>query len=435
MALILLGAAGLRVGYVLTVTRHETGHLYDATYYELQARAVAAGEGFFDNPFTRILHPGHEPPPAADHPPLTALVLVPAGLIGNTADSRLAMRLTMTIFGLGVVVLVGLLGRELFGDAAGLVAAGLAAVDPNLWVNDGLIMSEALSTFLTIAIVFCAYRVLRGASGRWIAGMAVLCGLAVLVRAELALLTPAIALPAVWIGSRGSRVDTRRRVGLVAACGAGAVLVVMPWVGYNLARFEKPTFISTNDGFALLAGNCNRTYHGDLLAFTDIGCVPSPRGDQSVANAHNRSLAFAFIGDHLDRFPVVALARAARMWSVFRVDQTAGFNAGEGRPRWATYAATAMLYALVPFAVFGGWWLRRRKIAIWPLVAPLVIVTVSIALWTGGIPRYRAPAEPSIIVLAAVGVVALVGRARRESDPAPGRPIDRREPVTDYRSP
>ena len=196
------------------------------------------------------------------------------------------------------------------------------------------------------------------------------------------------------------------------------MLVVMPWVGYNLARFDKPTFISTNDGFALLAGNCNRTYHGDLLAFTDIECVPSPRGDQSVANEHNRSLAFTFIGDHLDRFPVVALARAARMWSVFRVSQTAGFNVGEGRPRWATYAATAMLYALVPFTVFGGWWLRRRKIAIWPLLAPVVIVTVSIALWTGGIPRYRAPAEPSIIVLAAVGVVALVAQGRRASDPA-----------------
>ena len=232
--LIVLAAAALRVGYVLTVTRDDN-RLYDALYYEQQARSIANGEGFFDNPFTKYLHPGATPPPAADHPPLTALLLVPAGFIADESDSKIAMRFTMVLIGLGVVVLVGLLGRLLAGDAAGLVAAGIAAADPNLWMNDGLIMSESLSVLLTTGVVLCAYRVLRGASLRWVVGLAALCGLAVLTRAELALLTPCIALPAVWIGTGA---DSRRRVIRTLACGVGAVFVVMPWVGYNLVPFR-----------------------------------------------------------------------------------------------------------------------------------------------------------------------------------------------------
>ena len=141
--------------------------------------------------------------------------------------------------------------------------------------------------------------------------------------------------------------------------------------------------------------------------------MPDPHSeDQSVANEKNRSLAFDFIGSHLDRLPAVAAARVGRMWSVFRIDQTATFSEGEGRPRWATYAATIALFALVPLAVFGALILRKRGVPIWPLVTPIIIVTVSVALWTGGFPRYRAPAEPSIIVLAATAAVATVARNR-----------------------
>ena len=47
MVLVIVAALGLRIVYVLTVTRHDT-HFYDAFYYELEAVSLAHGDGFTD---------------------------------------------------------------------------------------------------------------------------------------------------------------------------------------------------------------------------------------------------------------------------------------------------------------------------------------------------------------------------------------------------
>ena len=208
LALVLLVAVGVRVVYVLTVTRHDT-HFYDAAYYQLEADSLANGNGFTD-PFAAIRDPGSTGGPSAEHPPLTSIILVPAALVDDKDTSALLMRFTMVLLGLGVIVVVGLLGRELGGDTVGLVAAGIAALDPNFWMNDGLIMSEPLSTLLVAAALLVAYRVLRGASMRWVVGLGALCGLLGLVRAELAVLTVVVAVPAVWLGSRRSGAGAAR---------------------------------------------------------------------------------------------------------------------------------------------------------------------------------------------------------------------------------
>jgi hypothetical protein len=51
-----------------------------------------------------------------------------------------------------------LLGRGLAGDLAGLLAAGLAAVDPALIAADGALMSESLYRLLLAMTLLAAYR-------------------------------------------------------------------------------------------------------------------------------------------------------------------------------------------------------------------------------------------------------------------------------------
>jgi hypothetical protein len=418
LVLVLVVAAGVRVVYVLTVTRHDT-HFYDAAYYQLEAASLANGHGFTD-PFAALHTPPETAGPSAEHAPLTSVILVPAALIDDTDLSALMMRFTMVLVGLGSVVVIGLLARDLGGDTVGLVAAGFAAVDPNLWMNDGLIMSESLSVLLVAAILLLTYRVLRGVSFRWVLALGALCGLLALVRAELAALTLLLAVPAVWIGSRRRpEAPPRDRYVRVGACVAVALVFVMPWVGFNLSRFEKPTFVSTNDGLTMLAANCDPSFHGPHLGSGDISCANNPaKGDPSVANSDFRSRALHYLGDHIDRWPVVVLARVARIWSVFRVPQTVGFDVGEGRPRWASYLGVAALYVLAALAIAGAVTARRRKLTIWPLGVPIAVVT-AVMLLIGGIPRYRAAAEPSIIVLAALGTGALLLRRARRGDPVP----------------
>ena len=401
LLLIVLAGIGLRVGYVLSVTQHDHG-FYDAAFYEFEARSVADGRGF-----VYPLPSAQAGKPAADHPPLTVLALVPAAeLPGN---SRLWMRFTMVAFGTAVVTLIGLLGRALAGRRVGLTAAALAAVYANLWMNDGLLMSETLATLTTVAALLLAYRYLRRPTWPLAAALGAVCGLAALARAELVLLVPLLALPAGWVAH--GTVGARLRAGGVAL--AGVVLVAGPWVGFNLARFQEPTLLSTGDGFALLGANCAATYHGPLLGLWAVGCFPAtaPRGDESVVNLAYRDEATNYVRGHLSDLPAEVAARIGRLLGVYNPGRIARYDAGEGRPPWATYLGIASFLLLLPFAIGGFVWLRRRRVRVWPLLAPVWVVLVS-AVAFYGTPRFRAPAEPVVVALAAVGAVALLSRRR-----------------------
>ena len=413
LLLIVFLALGFRVGYVLTVARHDH-HLYDAVFYELEARQVADGHGFVD-PF-QGRYAGE---PEAGHPPLTVLVLVPAAELGG--DAQLWMRFTMAALGTATVLLVGLLGRELAGERAGLLAAAMAAVYANLWMNDGLLMSETLATLTTAGAVLLAYRLLRRPTTGVALGLGAACGFAALARAELLLLVPLWGVPAAWAACRRDALAQLRVIrGLVVA----TVVVVGPWIGFNLARFEKPTFLSTGDGGALVGANCPAAYEGSAVGFWSIYCVPHrpPRGDLSVVSERDRTKAVDYARAHGGRVPVVVLARVGRLLGVYAPGQLVNYTVGEGRPRWASYLGLVTFLLLLPLAVVGGQRLRRRGQPIWPLLAPAVLVVVAAAL-VYGTPRFRAPAEPSVVVLGAVGSAALLARPWPVWASDPVRPV------------
>ena len=412
---IVLVALGLRVAYVLTVTRHEVA-FNDSLYYISEASLLAAGDGFVE-PFAQITHPHKPPPEVGDHPPLTSIVLLP----GAALDDTLFMRFEMVVLGLGVVVLTGLLGRRVGGNATGLIAAGIAAVYPSLWTNDGLLMSETLATLLTVSAVLLTYRLFR--TRRWLDAVALgaVIALDALTRAEFALLFPLLVLPVLW----SLRDDRRLAITLGSAALATSLVVVAPWIGYNMARFDKPTLLSTGDGLALAGANQTRTYHGRLLGYIAFLEHLPRASDQSDLSQKLRRRAVDYALDHSDRWPAVVGARLGRVFSVFRLSQTAQFAARDGRPTWATWWANAMLWLLAPIAVASAIALRRRRRRVWPLLMPFIVVTIAAGLF-GGLPRYRSPAETSLAVLAAVGLTgaASVGARRPSRDAVAGRASD-----------
>lgn len=429
--LVILGvAAVVRGAFVLGSARYDE-RFYDAAYYELQARTVAEGRGYVD-PFAGLTARGRAngeargAGPSAEHPPLTVFALVPVAWVGDrlgVADetSQLAMRFEIALVGLGVVFLIGLLGREVAGDRVGLVAAGIAAVYPYLWVNDGLIMSEALAAAAVVAALLLALRLCRRDRPALGLGLALgaVCGLAALARAELILLAPLLGLPLL---ATFRAAPLGRRLAVVGTVAAGTVLVVGPWVGFNLSRFDEPTFISTNDGTALLGSNCPSVYSGPSIGLTDLQqCIPSrpPPGDQSAVSKRYRDEAIDFIRDGNEgRYFVVEAARIGRDWGVFRPGDMLSWNQGEGRPRWATAAGMVFYYPLLALAIGGVVVLRRRGTRQWPLLVPPIVVTIG-TLFSYGQTRFRVPAEPSIVVLAAVALVAIPAVSRAQARRAP----------------
>ena len=398
-ALLVVGAAALavRVAYVLIAKRSD-GDITDegdAFYYSAQAYANSHGR-FFQHPFFGG--------PAADHPPLTALMLTPISWLSD--DGILAERLFMTLVGTAAVLAIVWLATDVGGRKVGIVAGVLAAAYAGFWVNDGLLMSESLTTLLVALVLLASFRFARQPDARHAVILGAVCGLGVLARAELALLVPLLIVPLALLARS---VDLRRRAGIAALAAVTAGLVVAPWVVWNLTRFEKPVLLSTNDGLTLLGANCDSTYRGEAIGLWSLICaidVP-PSNEESVVAAESRDRAFMYIRDHAGELPKVAVVRFARAWSLYAPGQMAEYRQGEGLETSVSWTATITYWALLPIAAFGIVTARRRGILLLPFVATAVLVSLT-AIAFYGIVRFRLPADVSIVVLAALGVDALL---------------------------
>ncbi len=428
---ITLLAASVRVSYILIAKQGDDACgqplCGDAIWYSAQAQAIADG-AFFEDPFGRG-------GPAADHPPLTPLVLAPVSFV--FPDSVLAQRLAIAAIGTGAVALVMLLGRRVGGERVGSVAGVLAALYPNLWLNDGVVMSEALAAAGTAALLLLVLAYGRAPGVRSAAVLGLAGGVAVLARAELALLLPLSLLPVALAAPRGRREKRLVAVRDVAVAGAVTAAVLVPWVLFNVARFEEPVTISTNDGLTLIGANCDKVYGGGSIgiwvvpaaeAYGDPMCAPEvvrPEGDQSVVSATYRDAALDYIGNHTRDLPKVLLARQGRVWSAYETHQMWWYNQGEGRERTLSRIGEYAYKVLVPLAAVGAWSLRRRRRVLWPLLATFVVVAATATLFYGLV-RFRVPAEIALVVLAAQGGVRLWERWR----PTPLATDDAVEPST-----
>jgi 4-amino-4-deoxy-L-arabinose transferase-like glycosyltransferase len=406
LLLIALAAFAVRIAYVAFAKTNQPIR-GDQLFYNAEANRMADGDLFIE-PFDP-----HPPPligqdPAADHPPLTVMVLTPVSWV--TDHNLVAQRVTMAVIGTAAVVVIGCLARRLAGNRAGWIAAGIAALYPNLWVNDGLIMSESLATLLVALALLYAYRFIREPKLWTAVALGGSCALAALTRAELILLVPLLAVPAALVARSGSSAQRWKLAGVGVVTSA---VLIAPWVGYNLYRFEEPTFLSTNDGIALIGSNCDSVYFGDGIGLTDLKCLGgNPRGDQSVDSKIYRDRAFDYIRAHKQRAVVVGFARAGRTWSVFRPWDMVSYNKGEGREGWVTILGLIAFYPLLIGAIAGWIVMRRRRRRVWPLLVPPLIVTIA-SVATYGQTRFRVPAEPSIVVLAAIAIAAVLAGSLR----------------------
>jgi Dolichyl-phosphate-mannose-protein mannosyltransferase len=413
LALITALGAAWRLGYLFVVKADDGLMLNDSLYYSIQAGRNSEGHWFREG-ITNL--------PGAEHGPLTPLYLTPWSLGGG--DSVVWQRFATTLLGIATVAVIGLVGRRLAGPVVGLVAAGIAAVYSNLWINDSLVMSESLACLIvSVALLVALDFDRRPGIGR-AAGLGLLVGLGALTRSEIALFGIGFAVLA-WWRSAGHR---RRALMPVVVVGA-ALLTLAPWAIYNLGRFDRPVLLTTNDGTTLLGANCDNTYYSDVGGW-DVRCVLGAdvsAADASLRSREHRELAVDYITDHAGRVPVVVLARLGRIADVYGLGSLVTLDRGEEKAGWAVWAGIVSWWVLAPAAIVG--WIGRgrgrspdddRTKARWWLAVPPMTVLVATVVFYGA-HRIRAPAEPVVVVLAATGAVALYQRwtTRRHTPTVP----------------
>ena len=447
-----------RIIYVL-VWRADVRIWGDACFYHESAKLIAEGHGF--------VHPITPSEQAADHPPLYLVFLAALSRLGFT--SALSHILGTVVVGTFSVVAAAYAARELAGRRAGLIAAVLFTVYAGIWSWDGMLLSETLAILFVTVLILLVYRFWKSPSlGRAI-GIGAVLGLCTFSRAELLLLSLLVVTPLI-LASRARPWKTR--IGWLFASGAACAAVLAPWVGYNLSRFDQTVTLSAGGEITLATASCDHTFYGQFTGYWSMQCpieflekngyqavrvdeatvgdvcgVPDarapedgddvvplgagdsaagstgngegdPEGDQSVRSEIYSRESLSYLRDHVDRLPVVVLARWGRITGTWNPIQQAQLDSfPEGRDQWISYLALVQWYPMVAAAVVGGIALRRHRVPVYPLVGPLitVLVVVTIMFATN---RYRAYAEAAIALLAAVGIDALIRLYQRiRNDP------------------
>jgi Dolichyl-phosphate-mannose-protein mannosyltransferase len=420
-------ALAWRLLFVLVFRADDVPMANDSFFYSRGADLLASGHGFIQ---PHLYESTGLVEQAADHPPLYLLWLGVASLLDpGPVTSELVHMLWSCIPGAAAVVLCGLAGRCVAGPRAGLVAAVLAAVYPNMWMHDGMLLAETMSIFTISLVIYTTFRFIAVPSPARAAWIGVACGLAALGRSEMLLLAPLLLVPLALL-RRGDA--WRDRLLALTAGGAAAAAVVAPWIAFNAARFEEPVYMSTNFGVTIAAANCDSTYFGDRIAYKDWNCTVATYDavaaqhpdwatfDASQRDEHIRPPVVDYVRDHTKRAVVVAGLRVARVVKLYGVGQEAEIDAGlHGQDDWVVYSGLATWYVVAPASAVGAivLWRRGRARYLVPLVVAPAATLLGVAM-TFGQTRYGAPLSPVIVVLAAVAVDAgvLRWRSTRDSD-------------------
>ncbi|HEU4975926.1 MAG TPA: glycosyltransferase family 39 protein [Baekduia sp.] len=374
--------AGLNRGYPV---------VGDALTFHFDAAHLAAGQGFM-RPFEAMA--------TAEHPPLQIVLLGLVDWLGG--HGTLPQRFVECFIGTGTVILLGLLGRAVAGPRAGLIAAGLGAVYPMLWMIDGSLMSETPYLFLVTATLVLAYRHRAKPSTGLALAIGALIALAALTRGEAIGLLVLLVLPLAWHAGT----SWRPRLRTAALMGAAFCVVLAPWTIRNLATFERPVLISTNSDTAIAGANCPGTYYGELLGSWDYNCLRNrPPGDESEFSAAYRDRGVRYIKAHLDRVPVVVGVRLLRQLDLYRPTQSALLQASEGRRFKVALWGIRWYWGMLALAIAGAVLLRRRRAPMQILAAPVALAFL-VAVFVYGSTRLRVVMEPVIVVCAAVAVEA-----------------------------
>lgn len=385
--------------------------LNDSLYYSIQAQYNAQGRWFREAGGAAYQYWGVKP--GAEHPPLTSIIVAPASLLANPVFWE---RATMTLIGIALIPLIAMLGRRIGGVRVGVIAAAIAAVYPNIWLSDALIMSETLLLFLVVVVLLLALRHRDRFDIRSALLLGVAIGVAGHARSEVLMFAPLLA----FVGLRTQQLGRWLRAGTVLVLATG--ITVLPWIVYNTSRFHETVLMSTNDGTTWLGANCPDAYYGSGTGGWAFDCLietdPPPNESTAALSIRRRHEALAYANAHRSRLVVVVGARILRAADLYGLGNLVHGDKGEERPGWAIWAGIASWWVLAPMAAVGLWRTRRglRYVLLVPVITVLV---VTVAFY--GAHRLRATLEP-VVVLGAASFLAslpLAARIARRLIPTP----------------
>jgi 4-amino-4-deoxy-L-arabinose transferase-like glycosyltransferase len=360
--------------------------------------------------------------PTAFRPPLFPLSLAALYEVVGTGSAKTrwtAGRAMEAVLGAVAVLLICLIGLRLFGRVTGLVAGAIAAVYPPLVLIGSSLLSESLFIPLMLGSVWAALVHRDSRHGlRWAVLSGVLVSLAELTRSN----GFALALPIgllIWSERpRGTLSASVRAMRAPAAFLAAAALTLVPWLIRDYNVFHRFVPVTTEAGFGL-AGVYNpavqaRTDYPTLWRFPreDIENVWAryPNANEAEDSDHAGHVALEYIKAHPSAVLKTVYWNMLRLLNLTGPGIERGFAGGEGYSPTLAQDSVYAFWVVLALAIAGAFTRAARAApkAVWG--CPIVILLSTAILL--GLTRYRSPADPFFVLLAALGLISLTSRVR-----------------------
>jgi 4-amino-4-deoxy-L-arabinose transferase-like glycosyltransferase len=353
-------------------------------------------------------------------------------------------RASQAVLGTITVALIGLVALELFGPVAGLIALILAAVYPVGIELAGTLVAESLLTPLVLAAVYAGLRVRRAGKPvtkyGWVAGAGVLTGLATLTHENAVLIIlPLIA--AVWTAR--PRLEPRS-LAAPALLIVITALTIVPWTIRNAVVMHRFIPVSDETGITLVgtynpasAANPGLPYKwrifygipGERPLIREAGRLTEPEIGDKLQHQ-----ALHYIAQHPFSPLAVGFHNTLRL---FELEGTFAWEASASAISLSTSTARIGVigfWIVCLLALAGAFSKPVRAAPKWVWGVPLLLA-LSVVLVNVETPRFRAPIDPFLILLASAGLAGAVGWLRRRlgdrapvgreaGDAAPARPAE-----------
>ncbi len=373
----------------------------DSESYWTLGRAVAGGQPYWYGPDDAAVFrtPGYP------------VILAPIFLLGGNEPSVMWARAESAVLGTLAVLCVWWLGRMLFDERTGLIAAAVAAFYPGAIAVGALVLSETpFCVLMLVQLAFwtlaCRAESLRNA---WLPaiGAGLAAGAATLVRPSWLLFTPMAVLISVVVCGQKLR---HLRIGV--AMLLGLIVAMTPWWVRNAqvtGRFVPTTLqvgASLYDGLNPAATGASNMEFVDRFA--------EHLRSQSDKSQEQPSESFEVRLDRRLRTEAIhwAISNPARAAKLAAVKVMRTWNIWANEPSLSAWPVRlAVVFTYTPILILGILGAAGTIRLGWPYILcwfPAVYFTMLHAVFIGSI-RYRQPAMLGLIVLAA-GVVGGMGK-------------------------
>jgi len=381
----------LRIGWVVLKGAGGLKYSDDARAYNDLAVNLVKRHQFvtaLDPPFRVDL-------PYASRPPLTPLVI--AATYELAGEQLLATQLLFALLGALTAAAVVLLGKHLFNDGIGVLAGLLVGTYPFLVFLTVVPLTENLAVMLYTLLAALLVLSRERFSIRKGVVVGLVLGLCVLNRPQIIGLL--LFLPVLILGiQQPLRIRTR----WLGAVVGTAALIVLPWTIRNRLVVGGWFPVSLQMGSVLLQGNnpythtaIERLYGGATGWHNDQRYGVALEGLSALdADREALKVAIRFIVTHPGKAFVYSVQKVGIFLRAYS-DPVAGLS-------W---------YPVLVLSALGFYITRNR----WKELLPIYLLigqTVATAALFTSMPRFRAPVEPLLLLMAAVPVAALWQRLK-----------------------